>query len=683
VSLFAVCYGIGCLSFLTLIGLMLLRQRPTGFGLRVVAVYALTALWAFGAAVQPWWAPGIVHVLDGIRNAAWLEFLALVFVDASNKDKTHVSPVYTVIVPLVCLLTAANDFRFVTSATSPIDFSASQVICRILVSICGILIVENLFRNTLPARRWHMLPLCIAAGSLFAYDLFVFADAVIFRHADPVLFAGRGIVLAFVVPALVVTMARNQSWNIDIHVSRRVVFHTATLSIGGIFLIIAAGIAGFVGRLSGDWGALLRLMFFGGSVLAITTVLSISSLRSRLWRTLFENFFSARYDYRAEWMRCIATLSSSGDRDPLQTRVIRAVADVVDSPGGILWLKDADGIFRIKASTNINLDPSLVEPEDGPFVKAFDKGNTVQVFERPTASTPLPDWVRDNARVWLAVPLVLSEEIVGFIVLAQPRAPLTLNWESFDLLIAVGRQSASWLLEDLSARALAESQALFEYSKRFSFVAHDVKNVSSQLGIMIANMKNFGDQPEFRVDMVRTMEASIGRLKGLLDKLRADEGSRLQIGKTNVAAVVASVTQDLNNQAVNVEQDGQSTDCETITEADLRSVLTHVITNAIEASQPGDPVVVSLQANEKQTTIVVRDKGCGMDAEFIKNELFVPMRSTKQSGHGVGAYQSRELVRAAGGALDVTSSVGEGTLVRIVLPRNTLSSRSAACDKAV
>jgi putative PEP-CTERM system histidine kinase len=650
-------------------GLMLLRHRPTGFGLRVLAVYVLTTLWALAAAIQPWWMPGVAHALDGIRDVAWLVLLALIFVDASKKDKTSVSPIYTIVVPLICLLTVANDLRFVVGTASPTDFSASQVFCRIGISVCGLLVVENLYRNTLPARRWHMFPLCVAAGSLFAYDLFVFADAVVLRHADPVLLAGRGVVLALIVPPLIVTMVRNQAWNIDIHVSRRVVFHTATLTAGGLFLIVAAGIAGFIGHVSGNWGGLLRLTFFGGSVLALATVFSIASLRSRLWRALSDNFFSARYDYRSEWMRCIATLSSSGDRDPLQSRVIRALGDVVDSPGGVLWLKDADGNFRIATSLNMTLGTAHVESESGGFVEAFDNGNSIQLFGQSGAkSQASPDWARRNAQAWLAVPLVLLEEIIGFVVLAQPRAPQTLDWESSDLLLTIGRQSASWLMEELSANALAESRALIEYGKRFSFIAHDVKNVSSQLGLMIANMKNFDDKPEFRADMARTMEAAIKRLNGLLDKLRTDRAGPATEGKADIATIVAGVVRDLHSPAVTVKQQAQPGFCETIAEGDLRSVLTHVITNALEASAPGDPVSVTLQADERQTIIAVQDRGCGMAPDFIKNELFVPMRSTKKRGHGIGAFQARELVRAAGGTLEVVSTVGAGTLIRIALP---------------
>jgi signal transduction histidine kinase len=66
-----------------------------------------------------------------------------------------------------------------------------------------------------------------------------------------------------------------------------------------------------------------------------------------------------------------------------------------------------------------------------------------------------------------------------------------------------------------------------------------------------------------------------------------------------------------------------------------------------------------------------------MGEEFIRDELFRPFRSTKSSGLGIGAYQTRELLRMSGGDLDVISRRGAGTTMRITLPIEILR-RSAA-----
>jgi signal transduction histidine kinase len=66
--------------------------------------------------------------------------------------------------------------------------------------------------------------------------------------------------------------------------------------------------------------------------------------------------------------------------------------------------------------------------------------------------------------------------------------------------------------------------------------------------------------------------------------------------------------------------------------------------------------------------IEIVDRGPGMTPEFIRDELFQPFASTKSAGHGIGAYQARELLRAAGGDLLVLSNPRDGTTMRLLLP---------------
>ena len=56
-----------------------------------------------------------------------------------------------------------------------------------------------------------------------------------------------------------------------------------------------------------------------------------------------------------------------------------------------------------------------------------------------------------------------------------------------------------------------------------------------------------------------------------------------------------------------------------------------------------------------------------MEVSFVRDELFRPFRSTKDSGFGIGAFQTRELIRAAGGQLEVITKPGAGTTMRVVL----------------
>src|SRR5258706_12174573 len=425
----AVSYGLGGAAFLVLIALTLLNRRPAGIGLFAIAVFAVTALWAFASSVQIWWMPGISHALEPLRSWIWLQFLASVLMVAERRGGQRSAAFYRLFIPALGALAFANDLRFAFSTTSPIDFSISQINARIILAIVGLLLVENLLRNTLPSRRWHIFPLCIAAGSLFAYALFVFAEALVLRSVDITLLSVRGLLLVLIVPPMIVTMVRNEDWRVDIHVSRRVVFHTATLTAGGVFLLAAGSAASLLGQIPGEWGPILKVAFFCGSLLVLATVVSTESLRLRAWRLIAENFFSHRYDYRKEWLRFVATLSSSEDNDPLQIRIIRAVGDIVDSPGGTLWLRDGDS-YRLANSFNMGGSDAPPEPVEGAFIEGFEAGKKVLDLRALAAEkASLPAWTKAGSPVWLAGPLAQIRDVLGLIVLAPPRVPLTLNWE--------------------------------------------------------------------------------------------------------------------------------------------------------------------------------------------------------------------------------------------------------------
>jgi signal transduction histidine kinase len=66
--------------------------------------------------------------------------------------------------------------------------------------------------------------------------------------------------------------------------------------------------------------------------------------------------------------------------------------------------------------------------------------------------------------------------------------------------------------------------------------------------------------------------------------------------------------------------------------------------------------------------LAVADDGFGMTPEFISNSLFKPFQTTKKNGLGIGLYQSKTIVEAHGGRIEVESAPGLGTIFRVFLP---------------
>jgi signal transduction histidine kinase len=101
----------------------------------------------------------------------------------------------------------------------------------------------------------------------------------------------------------------------------------------------------------------------------------------------------------------------------------------------------------------------------------------------------------------------------------------------------------------------------------------------------------------------------------------------------------------------------------------MTSIIENLIQNAQDATAEDGIVHVSLTREGGRVMITISDNGCGMDAAFVRERLFRPFDTTKgDTGMGIGAYESREFVRTLNGELEVDSTPGQGTSMRILLP---------------
>ena len=655
-------------AFLALIALVALRGRLSGIGIAFSLGAALTALWAANLTIPGYLPFAAGSVLDSLRLSCWL-ILMVALVRRRNASSRRTNAAALLLAAAFCLLVVGYEIALAIAKTAEDAPDHLRDVLRVGLGVVGLLAAENLLRNADDAQRRNIFPLCLGLGEMFAFELFLYADRLIVAGVDPILAQGRGLAALIAVPLLAMAMARNREWRVDIHVSRAVVFHTVALVASGLFFLAVAAIGLFVRSVGGRWGGTLQLFTLIGAATLLVPIFGSGGLRIFLKQLISTHFFSHRFDYRAEWRRFVDMVSqSNASDDALTVRVIRALAQIVDSPAGMLWQRQENGSYICDVGWNADTAVGRKLCAEDPFIEAFECGVRIQQQSQSHHS-----WPFDLPKSWLAVPLTLRDEIVAFVVLAAPAFTYTLDTETLDLLQTAGKQAASYLAEEKSTRDLVDLRILSEYNKKFAFVVHDLKNLTSQLNLTVNNAKKYFDRPEFRDDMLLTIENSVNRMNRLLAQLKA-EGARPSVKPIEPDAVIANVIRELSAIGTPIKTKLAARSCRIAVNGDeFRSVLCHLINNAREAAGSNSSVVVASRMSEDKVIIDIVDDGPGMEEAFIRNELFRPFRSTKTGGLGIGVYQTRELLRMAGGELDVISQRGIGTTMRVTVPLQGLA----------
>jgi putative PEP-CTERM system histidine kinase len=655
----------GCaLLYTVLAALILMRQQRSRTGLWLAGACLVTAIWAAAVAVSPTPSEGVSAWLELARAAAWYGFILHLYRRTVTVRRELTQTFITMGLLAVLLVGGLPLLDALSNQPAMALWSAGAAI-RLGFAVANILLLENLYFNTPAETRWHINLLCVALGGLFVYDLLLYSDALLFHRVSHPLFAARAPVTAIAAPLIAIAAARNRRWAVNIHVSRDVVFHSATLVLSGIFLLGLAVTGEIFRRGGAEWGFVAEVSLLFGGILVVGVAVTSASARSRIRATLVEHFFSNRYDYRKEWMRCIETLTAPVAHTGLPTRAIHAVAEVVDSPAGALFVRAPDEVaFQWAGSWNMPA-VTLPIPPGHALVPEFHDGDWIVELDGIDGAA---DWFVGLPRTWLAVPLNHLGTLIGFVVLARSRARFKLDREAFDLLRVVGREVASRVAEQRAAQVLSQTRQLREYSQRFAFVLHDIKNVSGQLSMLLTNAEIHADNPEFQRDMLATVRASVAKISRLLTRLQAErqERSHALITPSERLEQVAEACRMTRGADIVLDLDDDGGGAAIHPES-FDAVVTHLLNNALDAGGTA-PVVVRMRHEPLSLVIDIIDQGPGMTPEFIRDELFQPFASTKSGGHGIGAFQARELLRDAGGDLLVLSRPRVGTTMRLLLP---------------
>jgi putative PEP-CTERM system histidine kinase len=635
----------------------------------LVGALAMTACWAWLTAVAP--GDPIVSYAETARNLLWI---SLLYSLSGASEERGLRLVYGAVAAVLGLQLITITLALI----SPSDAVTQMLtMLRITAAAGALVLVHNLYAQAAPESRSHIKLAMIGLAWLWIYDVNLYMMTYLGAPIAQRLQEWRGIAVATTAPFLALGARNERDWRIRL--SRAATFQSLSLLAICAYFALMAIVATALRGSGVDWSSTLMIAVL--AVMTVAAMVVIPSARARGWLKvkLAKHLFEHRYDYRSEWLRFTETLGTVGsDTAPLSERIVKAFADVVDAPGGLLLVSDGEGRIEVGGSWNWpSVNPPLDQLDDAQlFWAGLQSDGFILQFEglregwadARSKALPVPPWMIADPTVWAAIPLVHHERLIGLVVLASPEYRRALDWEDFDLLRTAGRQAASSLAEAQGQDALANARRFEEFNRRFAFILHDIKNLVSQLSLLARNAERHADNPEFRTDMVATLKSSVGKMNDLLARLAPHSSARIERVEPQPLRPILMGALGGRHGEREVKMLGDWSLWATVDAAALEQALGHLLQNAIEASPERAPVSVKATRGEASVTIAVTDKGCGMDAEFVRNQLFQPFASSKSGGFGIGAFEARSLITAMGGRISVDSRPGAGTTFTIQLP---------------
>lgn len=677
-------FSVGILGFALLCFQLLRHRLDSPFTLSMFATGITSIVWCIAHMLvvdDPDMQAAYIIMSEQIRNGA---LLATILSILSAKNLAIRIVKVTCHLPWLSafLLSLVASFG---SSLSTKDLIQSNLLAWLMIAtpIIALILAEQAYRNTEAKFIDGMRFIYIGIAGLFAYDLYFFVHLMLFQELDPNIAQTRGAIAAIVALLLLIGVNRLQEHHLVFQMSRSLVFYSTSLVATGAFLFLMASGGYYIRTLGGSWGILFQSVLLFSTVTLGLILASSKKARAHLKVLIAKHLFRHRYDYREEWLRLIKTLTDIRSKSSIYTNSIKALAQIFESESGALWMLHDNQVHTLSAEVN-RPDAKDFELEADSEAHRYMENTrfiivTDEYLQHPERYEGLimPEWLLQKQN-WIVIPLIYQDRLVGFISLGPPPVRRRLEWEDFDLLKTASAQIAGFLASEQTSKALAESKQFDAYSRLTAFIMHDLKNLIAQQSLVVKNAGKHKDNPEFIEDAINTIDNSVKRMSRLLDQLKQNESSENNSICLNHLLVEAArkchhreprPSLNIPDEELRVQSSAEQ----------LAMIFGHVIRNAQEATKTNGFIDVTLSKQDDFALVEVEDNGHGMSQTFIRERLFRPFDTTKSSkGMGIGAYQTREFIRQAGGDVSISSEEGIGTKFSIYLPlENTMAAKQA------
>lgn len=553
-----------------------------------------------------------------------------------------------------------------------------------LFSLLGAVLVlmnlERTYRAAVGTMLWRIKFMILGLGVIFGVQAYVSSQVLLFHALNLSLETVSATAILLGGALILRSLFRAGHFNTDVYPSQSALHSSLTVLLAGAYLLIVGVFAKVVVFLGGDASFTLKAFVLLVALVVLAVLLLSDRVRLHTRRFVSRHFQRPLYDYRSVWRRFTEETASCVKPAELCQAVVKLVTDIFQALSVTIWLVDdkrenfmfATSTFLSESKAN-DLKPQSAEAMEvmGALEKHPDPLDLDDSNEAWTAVLKRchPDEFRKGGNR-VCVPMMSGGEVLGLIILGDRVGGVSFSWQDFDLLRCVADQAAASLLNAQLSQRLLQAKEMEAFQTMSAFFVHDLKNTTSTLNLMLENLPVHFNDPEFRADALRGIAktvAHINRLIGRLSLLRHE----LQIKpvESDLNEVVAKALAGWEEAAgVSLIKNLGPLPKISLDQEQLVKVVTNLVLNAREAVLPAGEVRIETAQHNGWVILTVSDNGCGMAPEFLSRSLFRPFQTTKKNGLGIGLFQSKMIVEAHKGKVQVESQPGKGTTFRIILP---------------
>lgn len=363
------------------------------------------------------------------------------------------------------------------------------------------------------------------------------------------------------------------------------------------------------------------------------------------------------------------------DINEVYSAVVQEAIGLVSAEYGSIFLLEKDKLVRVFAS--LDLLYQIRPKKEGPIYNALvnQTPTVIKVKNYPEMHDEIK---KMGIKSIIVIPLSYRKKSIGVLSVESTKEE-TLTDKELGILSLF---SSTITLAIIKTRLYQEAKDALENRDLFiSLAAHELRTPLTTMFVYInllrEKAKTSKNKTTYR--LTRELSAEASRLEGIINELLTL--SRVKTGKMTFVFKEANLPQIVERARINFNSNHpgyklkvlnklKSQDVLICDSDKLIQVLTNILDNAAKFSPKGKVIVLEIGTKGRMFEIKIKDQGAGLTKEEIPKVFqgFYKAHGNYKQGMGLGLFLAKNIIDKHKGLINLTSEIGEGTTVQILLP---------------